>query len=522
MNAKKILSFILAFAFVCALVPAFGASAATVTWNANKVNVNSYTDKDAILFTSAFGKDTLPAAAYHDYSWWRVIVCDYDYDAGTYKVISLNNTTGTGMSKTAIIPKNGFVIADCYSASFDGLVNVKVGDSAYLYMSKDGKTAKVTFGGTASGTAHAPSAGIDMPETNLSHMGTTPATDGGFTVKIKNYDKNTEYYLMANDATVCEDGVAVINPKKLTSDTLEIPASAFKSADMLTVSLWAKKDGRYSPVVRTKMVLFNDTAFTSELSSKTVVAFGDSLTAFTGWVKGMLPVIGTDVINSGVGGDTTAMGKSRFKRDVLDKNPDICIINFGMNDQAEVVSTGKPNLALDAYTANMRYFITELQKIKCHVVLVTPHKPHNAQNYYSPGQYGLDYTGAHMDSFCNAVRDLAAEYGCTLVDINKMAKNEDMSKFTMMYDGVHCSEYGHSKYLEWISAELLKSYGFAGDADGNGKVDENDAKWAKELVLSHDEHMECLDFNRNGRIDINDYLYLKRYLSGNGELKWTK
>ena len=37
------------------------------------------------------------------------------------------------------------------------------------------------------------SIGIDMPETNLSHMGTTPATKDGFTVKIKNYDKNTEY-----------------------------------------------------------------------------------------------------------------------------------------------------------------------------------------------------------------------------------------------------------------------------------------------------------------------------------------
>lgn len=522
MNIKKALSFILACVLVCALIPAFGVSAATVTWNANKVNVDSYTEKDAILFTAAFGKDTIPAAAYRDYSWWRVIICDYDYESGVYKVISVNNTTGTGMSKTAVIPKNGFVIADCYSASFDGLVNVKVGDSAYLYMSSDGKTAKVTFGGTGSGTAHAPSAGIDMPETNLEHTGTTPATSKGFTLKIKNFDKNTEYYVMANDATACEDGVVKLNPKKLTSDTYEIPASIFNGCSMLTVSLWAKKDGKFSPVVRTKMVVFEDTALRSELSSKTVVAFGDSLTAFTGWVKGMLTVIGTDVINSGVGGDTSAMGKARFKSDVLDKNPDVCIMNFGMNDQAEVIATGKPNLALEEYVANIRYFITELQKIDCYVVLVTPHTPHNAENYYSAGQYGLDYTGAHMDSFCNAVRSLAEEYGCGLVDINKMAKNEDMSEFTMMYDGIHCSEYGHGKYLEWISTHLLEKYGFAGDANDDGKVDEADAKLAKDAVLAPAEDMECLDFNRNGRIDVNDYLYLKRYLSGNGELRWEK
>lgn len=522
MNIKKALSFILACVLVCAVIPVFGVSAATVTWNANKVNVNSYTEKDAILFTAAFGKDTIPVASGRDYSWWRVIICDYDYESGVYKVISVNNTTGTGMSKTAVIPKNGFVIADCYSASFDGLVNVHVGDSAYLYTSTDGKTAKVTFGGKGTGTPHAPEKGIDMPKTNLEHLGITAATADGFKIKVQNYDKSVNYYITVNDASVCDDGVMKQTTRKLTSDTFELNKNFLKQSELFTLSLWAEKDGKYSPVVRTRLVVFGEKALQTELSSKTVVAFGDSLTAFTGWVKGMLTVIGTDVINSGVGGDTSAMGKARFKRDVLDKNPDICIINFGMNDQAEVVSTGKPNLALDAYTANIRYFITELQKIDCYVVLVTPHTPHNAENYYSPGQYGLDYTGAHMESFCNAVRNLAAEYNCGLVDINKMAKAEDMSKFTMMYDGVHCSEYGHSKYLEWISTHLLEKYAFAGDANGDGKVDENDAEIAADFVLSHDEHMECLDFNRNGRIDVNDYLYLKRYISGNGELRWEK
>ena len=43
------------------------------------------------------------------------------------------------------------------------------------------------------------------------------------------------------------------------------------------------------------------------------------------------------------------------------------------------------------------------------------------------------------------------------MDIAKLSENEDMAKFTMMYDGLHCSEYGHSKYLEWISEALLQS-----------------------------------------------------------------
>ncbi len=520
MKMRKAISAVLVFCLLLAFVPAVKVSAATTTWTANKVNVDSYTDKDAILFTADFGKDVLPAAAYRDYSWWRVIVCDYDFGEGVYKVISVNTTTGTGMSKTAVIPKNGFVIADCYSSSFDGLVNVKVGDTAYLYM---GSTTKVTFGGKGSGTPHAPEGkGISMPKTNLNHMGITAAGKNGFTLKINDYDKNTGYYLVINDSSVCDDGVIKQSTKKLTSDTYVIPKTLFNNSSMLTVSLWAKKGNEYSPVVRTKMVLFEDSAFMSQLSEKTVVAFGDSLTAFTGWVKSMLTVIGTDVINSGVGGDTSTQGRNRFKRDVLDKNPDVCIINFGMNDQAEVIATGKPNNPLDTFTANIRYFIEELQKIDCYVVLVTPHTPHKAENYYSSGQYGLDYTGKHLETFRNTVRNLAEEYGCGLVDIGELSKNENMAAFTMMYDGLHCSEYGHSKYLQWISEFLLEKFATAGDADGNGVTDERDLDAIKENLGNTDDTLNSADVNRNGYLDANDYLSVKRYTAGNGELKWNK
>ena len=354
-------------------------------------------------------------------------------------------------------------------------------------------------------------------------MGMTAATEKGFTLKINNYDKSIGYYIAINDATVSDDGKVLQSTKKLSSDTYQISANVFKNADIVTVSLWAKKGNEFSAVTRTKMVKFNETALQTDLTEKTVVAFGDSLTAFTGWVKGMLTVIGTDVINSGVGGDTSAMGKARFKKDVLDKNPDICIINFCTNDQAEVVATGKPNLPLDTYKANITYFVEELQKIGCEVILVTPHNPHKAENYYTPGQYGLDYTGKHMQDFCNAVRDIAAEYGCKLVDINKLSAGEDMAKFTMMYDGLHCSEYGHSKYLEWISEALLKDAKAAGDMNFDGNVDKKDIESLKSALLAPTEaDVTPADFNRNGKIDVSDYLYLKRHLEGDGELRWTK
>lgn len=436
-----------------------------------------------------------------------------------YKVIGVNNTTGSGMSKTAVIPRNGFVIADCYSSSFGDLVNVKVGDVAYLYMEG---VKKVTFGGKGAGTPYTPEKCLPEIESNLTHLGTTPATEQGFTVKIDNFDKDADYYIAVNDSSVCDDGVIKLGKTKITSESYTLPKHIFGGKGMLTVSLWAEKNGVYSPITRTSMIVFEQSALLSQLSQKKIVAFGDSLTAFTGWVKGMHRVVGTDVINSGVGGDTSAMGKARFKRDVLDKDPDICIINFGMNDQATVVSTGKPNASLESYTSNIRYFITELQKIDCHVVLVTPHTPYEATNYYTPGQYGLNYAGEHMDSFCDAVRSLASEYGCTLVDINKLSANEDKARFVMMYDGLHCSEYGHEMYKKWISEALLAEYAFAGDMNGDGSIDEKDVELVKDAMGDTADENCPADFDRDGMIDVNDYLTLLRYVSENGDLKWMK
>ena len=77
-------------------------------------------------------------------------------------------------------------------------------------------------------------------------------------------------------------------------------------------------------------------------SSGTIVCFGDSFTS--GW--GVLHWIGFNVsypdylqkkvnirvINSGKGGETTTTAFSRVDSDVLSKNPQIIIIDFGSND----------------------------------------------------------------------------------------------------------------------------------------------------------------------------------------------
>ena len=54
-------------------------------------------------------------------------------------------------------------------------------------------------------------------------------------------------------------------------------------------------------------------------------------------------------------------------------------------------------------------------------------------------------------------------------------------------------------------------------------VDKKDIESLKAALLAPTEaDITPSDFNRNGKIDVSDYLYLKRHLEGDGELRWNK
>ena len=230
-------------------------------------------------------------------------------------------------------------------------------------------------------------------------------------------------------------------------------------------------------------------AVSDALQGKTIVALGDSMTRFgttssggtssTGektypYYMSTDDYLGVPVINAGVGGDTTNHAMARFQTDVLDKDPDVVIICLGMNDQAMVISSEQPNVPLETYRNNLDYFAKQLKAIDCDVVFVTPSPVNTNTGYYTPGQYGLDYSSDLMFDFCNAMREVAIENECTLVDINYECDFEDMDTFSQYGDGIHHSDYGRKQYAKFISEHLEAVY------DGTDKatmtvecVDEN-------------------------------------------------
>ena len=71
---------------------------------------------------------------------------------------------------------------------------------------------------------------------------------------------------------------------------------------------------------------------------KRIICHGDSLTegkdieAAYRWPSLLQNALGTEVINTGIGGDTTAGLLSRFATDVIPRKPDAVILMGGIND----------------------------------------------------------------------------------------------------------------------------------------------------------------------------------------------
>lgn len=97
-----------------------------------------------------------------------------------------------------------------------------------------------------------------------------------------------------------------------------------------------------SPIIVISMIIFFSIPSTYEIKNAdpigdTIVCFGDSLTYGTGAAKGMdypsqlSKLIGVEVINAGVPGDTTAKALSRIN-EIINMNPRIVLITLGGND----------------------------------------------------------------------------------------------------------------------------------------------------------------------------------------------
>ncbi len=212
---------------------------------------------------------------------------------------------------------------------------------------------------------------------------------------------------------------------------------------------------------------------------KTLVAFGDSTTAKRGDLKiyaGSLQRELTQqglpirVVNAGVGGHNTDHARARFAADVLDHNPDIVVIQFGINDAAVDVwkdpPANKSRVSLERYVENLRHFVSTLKARKVQVILMTPNPlrwtPKMREMYGKPPYLPGEPNGFNikLQEYAEAVRRMAKSEDVPLIDVyhgfEDYAKTHGNSVDDLLLDGIHPNERGHRLVADQLIAELLQ------------------------------------------------------------------
>lgn len=427
----------------------------------------------SIIFTRNYGTDIFGSNDKQQYYWWKTAVFEWNDTDKCYVVTSLDLALDNNSAKQPVIPEDGFVLAvitgntatDAASINMDKL---KIGTKVFVY-GADLKAGTITDSAKicanlpdSSLTAYVPTlSGTRLAAPELTNMTEkrTVTTDAGFTVKWNAVEGATSYVVNINNSSYVTNGLLKVNAQNVTETSYTIGNDILAIGNIYTVSVYAIGTGMSaSTLSHAKLAVISEEAFSSSLRNKTIVAFGDSLTARNGWVNLLGGRLGADVINSGVGGDKTNEGKARFAAQVVANKPDIVIINFGMNDQAVSLSTGKPLVSLETYTTNLEYFAAALTEADIDVIFATPNPVCTATGYYVPGGYGIDYSSDSILAFCDAMRKVAVKYECGLVDINKECASEDLAKFCNAGDGIHQSTYGHEQYAKYLGDYLTAVY----------------------------------------------------------------
>ncbi len=126
------------------------------------------------------------------------------------------------------------------------------------------------------------------------------------------------------------------------------------------------------------------------------------------------PWLPVNVINAGVAGDNAIMGAARVDRDIIAHRPDICVVNFCLNDLSETV---------EEYIAAMRGIFEKLQAAGIRAILLTPsmlntyvHPDLDPMYREYAAQTAEWHKNGYMDTYVDAARVLAREMEIPVAD----------------------------------------------------------------------------------------------------------
>ncbi len=185
-----------------------------------------------------------------------------------------------------------------------------------------------------------------------------------------------------------------------------------------------------------------------------IVCFGDSVTGLyyhTGGrrtytdllataMRRLCPRADVTTINAGISGHTTRDALKRIGTDVLDKQPSLVTVMFGLNDMTRV--------PLDEYRANLVTIIEEVRSAGAEVVLCTPNSVISTAGRPT----------GKLVQYCDVVREVARTQDVALSDCYaayEAVHEQDSSAWRLlMSDEIHPNRDGHKLIAEQIARTI--------------------------------------------------------------------
>lgn len=167
---------------------------------------------------------------------------------------------------------------------------------------------------------------------------------------------------------------------------------------------------------------------------------GNGYVSLVNALSGVLyPTSGIRVFNMGVNGNTVRDLKARWRKDVLDQQPDWVVIFIGINDvwrQFDTPLRTEQHVLIDEYRRELENLVRQTMPHVQGLVLMTPY-------FLEPNQD--DPMREAMDVYGQAVRELAAANNAILVDTQEAMDSllEQMHPMSLAWDRVHPNQTGH-------------------------------------------------------------------------------
>lgn len=223
-------------------------------------------------------------------------------------------------------------------------------------------------------------------------------------------------------------------------------------------------------ILFTSLVIFLSCAFVPQKKTR-VIFFGDSITElgvkrdkYVGYIVRMDSMLKVEkkedqyeLIGSGISANKVYDLYLRLEEDVLSKNPDVVVINVGVNDVWHKTLLGTGTDA-DKFEKFYQAIIRKLKDKNIKTILCTPAVVGEKTDMSNP----LD---GDLNRYSNIIRDLAKKNNLPLVDLRKkfidyLKENnpDNKEKEILTYDRVHMNARGNQFLADamWKAVMNLK------------------------------------------------------------------